>query len=31
MISEWAKRPECREAVLGANYSASAKEIPELR
>lgn len=30
MISEWAKKPECREAVLGANYSAPASDIPEL-
>ena len=31
MISEWAKKPECREAVLGASYSESAKGIPELK
>ena len=31
MISEWAKQPECREAVLGATYSAAAKNIPEVR
>lgn len=31
MVSEWAKRPECREAVLGASYSAAATNIPEVR
>lgn len=31
MISEWAKRPECKEAVISANYSAPSLEIPELR
>lgn len=31
MISEWAKRPECKEAVMGANYSAPASNIPEAR
>jgi hypothetical protein len=31
MISEWAKRPECREAVLGASYSEPAMGIPELK
>jgi hypothetical protein len=31
MISEWAKKPECREAVLGATYSEPAAGIPELR
>ncbi|MES2242111.1 MAG: AIPR family protein [Pseudomonadota bacterium] len=31
MISEWAKKPECREAVLGASYSEAAKGIPELK
>ena len=30
MISEWAKRPECKDAVLGARYSAPAKGIPEM-
>lgn len=30
MISEWAKKPECREAVLGAIYSAPAQNIPEI-
>ena len=31
MISEWSKRPECRDAVLGATYSSSATGIPEIR
>ena len=31
MISEWAKKPECREAVFGATYSQPAKGIPEVR
>ena len=31
MISEWAKRPECRDAVFGATYSGVAQGIPELR
>lgn len=31
MISEWAKKPECREAVLCASYSEAAKGIPELK
>jgi hypothetical protein len=31
MISEWAKKPECREAVLGATYSEPALGIPELK
>jgi hypothetical protein len=31
MISEWAKRPECREATLGATYSEAASGIPEVR
>lgn len=31
MISEWAKKPECREAVLGASYSEPATGIPELK
>ncbi|EKD96623.1 MAG: hypothetical protein ACD_23C01375G0004 [uncultured bacterium] len=31
MVSEWAKKPECREAVLGAQYSAPALGIPEIR
>lgn len=31
MVSEWAKRPECKDAVMGASYSASAANIPELK
>lgn len=31
MVSEWAKKPECREAVHGATYSAPADGIPEIR
>jgi len=31
MISEWAKKPECREEVLGAAYSEAANDIPEVR
>lgn len=31
MVSEWAKKPECRDAVLGATYSAAADGIPEMR
>lgn len=31
LLSEWAKKPECREIVLGATYSAPASSIPELR
>jgi hypothetical protein len=31
MISEWAKKSECRDAVLGATYSAAATDIPEVR
>jgi hypothetical protein len=31
MVSEWAKKPECREAVHGAIYSAPADGIPEIR
>lgn len=31
MVSEWAKKPECRDAVLGATYSARAEGIPEVR
>lgn len=30
MISEWAKKPECRDAVLNAQYSPSANGIPEV-
>lgn len=31
MVSEWAKRPECKEAVMGANYSEPADDIPEVK
>ena len=31
MVSEWAKRLECKEAVMGAKYSASLLNIPELK
>jgi AIPR protein len=31
MVSEWAKKPECRDAVLAASYSAPALGIPEVR
>ena len=31
MVSEWAKKPECRDAVLSASYSEPATDIPELR
>jgi hypothetical protein len=31
MVSEWAKKPECREAVLGATYSTPSAGIPELK
>lgn len=31
MVSEWAKKQECREAVLGARYSEPAAGIPEIR
>jgi hypothetical protein len=31
MVSEWAKRPECKEAVLGASYTAAATNIPEVK
>lgn len=31
MVSEWAKKPECREAVLGRRYSDPVLGIPELR
>jgi hypothetical protein len=31
MVSEWAKRPECKEAVMGASYSAPASNIPEVK
>jgi hypothetical protein len=31
MVSEWAKRPECNEAVMSASYSAAAANIPEVK
>ena len=31
MVSEWAKRPECKEAVMGASYSPSSSNIPEIK
>lgn len=31
MVSEWAKKPECRDAVLGATYSEPDENIPEIR
>lgn len=31
MISEWAKRPECKEAVMSARYSTAASNIPEVK
>lgn len=31
MVSEWAKRPECKEAVMGASYSEPASGIPEVK
>jgi hypothetical protein len=31
MVSEWAKRPECKDAVMSASYSALAFNIPEVR
>lgn len=31
MVSEWAKKPECKELVMGANYSEAASDIPELK
>lgn len=31
MVSEWAKRPECKDAVMGANYSEPADNIPEVK
>jgi len=30
MISEWAKKPECREAVLSSKYSAPLSDVPEV-
>lgn len=31
MVSEWAKKPECRVAILSATYSEAAAFIPELQ
>ncbi len=31
MVSEWAKRPECKAAVLGATYTAPGSNIPEVK
>lgn len=31
MVSEWAKRPECKEAVMGGSYSIAASNIPEVK
>ena len=31
MVSEWAKKSECRDAVLGSTYSEPADNIPEVR
>lgn len=31
MVSEWAKRPECKEAVMGTSYSEPAGNIPEIK
>lgn len=31
MVSEWAKRPECKDAVMGASYSEASSNIPELK
>lgn len=31
MISEWAKKPECRDAVFAASYSPEVTGIPEVR
>jgi len=31
MVSEWAKRPECRVAVLEATFSPPSERIPEMR
>lgn len=30
MVSEWAKRPECKDAVMSHNYSPSSTDIPEV-
>lgn len=31
MVSEWAKKPECRDAVMNSSYSEAATNIPEVR
>ena len=31
MVSEWAKRPECKEAVFASSYAEPAPGIPEIR
>lgn len=31
MVSEWAKRPECKDAVMSASYSTAADNIPEVK
>jgi hypothetical protein len=31
MVSEWAKRPECKDAVMSASYSEPASNIPEVK
>ena len=31
MVSEWAKRPECKAAVMAASYSVAASKIPEVK
>ena len=31
LLSEWAKKPECREIVMGSTFSRPAADIPEVR
>lgn len=31
MVSEWAKRPECKDAVMSARYSDPVEGIPEVK
>lgn len=31
MVSEWAKRPECKDAIMSASYSEAASNIPEVK
>lgn len=31
MVSEWAKKPECKDEVMSASYSAPSTDIPELK